>query len=253
MKLLFKFAILAVAIVAVAAWMLGKPAEKKKSADARSGVVEGAPLIAAGAPADAADEMTQPNPANNAEKGADDDAPLPERSQATRRVEGAPTEPAGNAGATAAVDESETSNADEPEYKPVAFDKLASFFYVPPPYYEMEAGTYELDGGLPASIKRLDGAKVEIVGYMLPLDYTREEGVRRFLLMRNQMMCCFGMPLQMNELMVVSMADGSGIKYYNDIPLSIYGKLEVGEKVEEGVVTSVYRVVADDVRPRAGY
>lgn len=49
----------------------------------------------------------------------------------------------------------------------------------------------EADKDIPADIKCLDGKKVVIRGFMLPLKVENEKATE-FLIMRNQGACCFG-------------------------------------------------------------
>ena len=90
---------------------------------------------------------------------------------------------------------------------------------------------------IPAPIKALNGKKVIVTGYMLPTKM--EKGlVTEFLLVSTPSACCYGVTPQMNEFIVVKMA--KGVKSVMDTPVEFYGKLLVGEVIEEGYLANIY-------------
>jgi len=137
--------------------------------------------------------------------------------------------------------EEATAPEDLREYVDLGFDKLTSYVYELP-----EPGTEQKRDQIPASVKKLDGTKVSLKGFMIPLK-TEGEDVIEFVLVRNQMACCFGMVPRINEWIHVRMAPGKAAPYALDIPITVFGKLEVGEVYENGYVMSVYRLECDRV------
>lgn len=109
-------------------------------------------------------------------------------------------------------------------------------------------GGFEYTEGmkLPDDVKALHGKKVAIAGYMMALDEV--ENIREFLLVESLWSCCFGTPPTVNQVLVVRIEGKKGIDYTSG-PIQIAGILDVGEKVEDGFVTSVYRLKADKVLP----
>lgn len=87
---------------------------------------------------------------------------------------------------------------------------------------------YEKDNVVPAKVMELDGKDVKVIGYMLPVDFDTGE-VRSFMLLNNQMGCCFGVMPRVNEFVYVEMPEGKSTKYMTDIPLRVTGKLKIGE------------------------
>ena len=87
---------------------------------------------------------------------------------------------------------------------------------------------YEKDNVVPAKVMELDGKDVKVIGYMLPVDFDSGE-VRSFMLLNNQMGCCFGVMPRVNEFVYVEMPEGKSAKYMTDIPLRVTGKLRIGE------------------------
>lgn len=124
----------------------------------------------------------------------------------------------------------------------LTFDKLASYQYV---YPDIQAGE-PLKDQIPESVKKLSGQDVSIQGFMIPVKLESDRVVE-FLLVRNQLACCFGVVPRMNEWLHIKMAPGKSSSYSVDLPITVYGRLDVGELVEEGVVMSLYRMEATEV------
>ena len=104
----------------------------------------------------------------------------------------------------------------------------------------VEAVTEKTNGIIPENVRKLNASSVAVKGYMLPLKV--EEGqVTEFLLMRDQSMCCFGTVPKINEWVSVKTI-GSGVKPIMDEPVTIFGKLHVGEIRENGYLVGIYRM-----------
>ncbi|MHC4222871.1 MAG: DUF3299 domain-containing protein [Planctomycetota bacterium] len=132
--------------------------------------------------------------------------------------------------------------AEEGAYVSVTFDRLASWIYT---YPEPEAKEGR-DGLFPVSIQKLDGRGVAIKGFMIPITVDGED-VTEFLLVRSRMFCCFGVMPKMNEWLHIKMAKGKKSPYAVDIPITVFGKMAVGEIIENGVVMSLYRMEGEEV------
>jgi hypothetical protein len=133
-----------------------------------------------------------------------------------------------------------TASGEEPDYREVGFDKLAGFEYrVPDPDSGAETPAPAGDQ-IPAAVKELNGRKVAVKGFMLPL---RLEGgtARDLLLMRDQSLCCFGAVPKVNEWISVKMT-GPGVKPVMDQVVTVEGRFQVGEFFENGVLVGIYRM-----------
>jgi hypothetical protein len=145
------------------------------------------------------------------------------------------------------------SSAPEPEPVPddapqslllnydLTFDDLASYRYEYP-----EDGRNPKKDQIPAKILKLDGKPISIKGFMIPLK-VRGEDVTEFVLVRNQHACCFGIVPAMNEWIHVIMDPERFAPYAIDIPITVFGKLEVGESFENGLLMSIYRMQSNQV------
>jgi len=130
-------------------------------------------------------------------------------------------------------------------YENVGFDRLAAFDYTPP-----ETETAKPTDQIPAPIKALDQRKVAVTGFMLPTKM--EKGlVKEFLLVKDAMMCCYGVMPKVNEWIVVKM-NGAGVKPLMDLPITFEGRLRVGEMFENGYLTGLYLLEGDRLVPGKG-
>ena len=123
-------------------------------------------------------------------------------------------------------------------YENVGFDRLAAYSYTPP-----ETETAGPSNQIPDRIKALDQKKVAVTGFMLPTKMDKGL-VTEFLLVKDPMMCCYGVMPRINEWIVVKMVTG-GVKPLMDIPITFEGKLKVGEMFENGYLTGVYLLEGD--------
>ena len=76
---------------------------------------------------------------------------------------------------------------------------------------------------------------------MIPLKNEGEDVVE-FVLVRNQNACCFGIVPAMNEWIHIKMEKEQVAPYAIDIPITVFGKLEVGESYENDLLMSIYRM-----------
>ena len=137
-------------------------------------------------------------------------------------------------------------------YEKVGFDRLASFTFTPPEADPAKPDLPPPSGAsqIPEKIKALNEQKVAVTGFMLPV---KMEGglVKEFLLVKDPMMCCYGVMPKLNEWVVVKMV-GSGVKPLMDIPTTFEGKLRVGEMYENGYLTGLYLLEGDQLAETKG-
>ena len=124
----------------------------------------------------------------------------------------------------------------------VGFDQLASFEFTPPNNDSTGPGSQPAvktgASQIPDRIKALNEKKVMVTGFMLPIKM--EQGlVKEFLLVKDPMMCCYGIMPKINEWVVVKMM-GSGVPPLMDVPIGFEGKLSVGELYDNGYLTGLY-------------
>jgi hypothetical protein len=131
------------------------------------------------------------------------------------------------------------------EYQKVGFDRLASFTYTPPEADPATPNAPPPSGAaqIPEKIKDLDQQKVAVTGFMLPV---KMDGglVKELLLVKDPMLCCYGVMPKLNEWVVVKMV-GKGVKPLMDVPITFEGRLRVGEMYENGYLTGLYLLEGD--------
>ena len=125
----------------------------------------------------------------------------------------------------------------------VGFEHLASFtFTAPTDPAAIPPGSVEK---IPANVRALDGKRVCVSGYMLPLKM--ENGlVREFLLIRSPMVSCYGVVPAPNEWVVVKMK-GKPTVTMMAVPLNFYGTLHIGAVYENEMFSGLYALEGEKV------
>ncbi len=130
------------------------------------------------------------------------------------------------------------------DYVTVSFDKLAGYtFEVPEGVQPTNSVETKPDGQIPADVQAFDQKKVSLTGFMLPLKV--DDGVvTEMLIMKDQSMCCYGAVPRINDWVSVKMKNG-GVKSVMDQAVTLYGKLKVGEMLENGYLVGIYEMEGD--------
>jgi hypothetical protein len=130
------------------------------------------------------------------------------------------------------------------DYLEVGFDQLAGYtFEVPEGVQPTNAVETKAAGQIPVEVKAFDQKKVAVKGFMLPLKV--DDGVvTEMLIMKDQSMCCYGSVPRINDWVSVKMKNG-GVKSVMDQPVTLYGKLKVGEMLENGYLVGIYQMEGD--------
>ncbi len=132
------------------------------------------------------------------------------------------------------------ARAAEAEVLVVGFDKLASYEFAPP---EDPAKAKEAEAQIPAKVREFNDKKVAVTGFMLPVKMDKGL-VTEFLLVKDPMMCCYGVMPKVNEWVVVKMV-GKGVPPLMDVPITFEGTLSVGQLYEGGYLTGLYLLKGD--------
>jgi hypothetical protein len=137
-----------------------------------------------------------------------------------------------------------------PGYVGVGFEKLAAFDFtltdalvkgVP----QGGAASAAPGSQIPEDIRKLDGQRVGIRGFLLPVKM--DDGLAvEFLLMRDRSFCCYGAPPKINQWITVHL-NGRGVKPVMDQVITVYGTLHVAEMRENGFLVGIYALNADKI------
>jgi hypothetical protein len=145
----------------------------------------------------------------------------------------------------------ESPRPDFASYKALPFDRLAAFPYGLAGQDSVwgSPGTGFKQGApkIPDDILAFNGAKAYVTGYMIPLDLMAGM-VHSFALVRSRMSCCYGQAPKLNEWVLIDLPKGKHTYLAQDVPLDVYGTLEVGERKEHGQVIGIYHMVMDMMR-----
>ncbi len=96
---------------------------------------------------------------------------------------------------------------------------------------------------IPDVIRQLDGRKVVVTGYMLPM---KMDGAltTEFLLVANSLLCCYGVVPPMNQWATVKMQK-RGVAPQSDVPIQVFGTLRVQTRIENGALSAIYHLEAE--------
>lgn len=114
-----------------------------------------------------------------------------------------------------------------------------------------ELGNFAYDadkgGNIPDDVKALNGAKLRLTGFMIPMD--QADTVTSFAMVPDLFACCFGQPPQIQHTIVATLPKGKSISYFAD-ELLVEGTLRVQEKREDGFIVSVFQLDVTSVKPK---
>jgi len=138
---------------------------------------------------------------------------------------------------------------DEDGFKTIGFEQLSAYeFQVSDELMNPSTNapvdlTARTEAQIPREIKALNETAVALKGFMLPL---KVEGglVTELLIMKDQSMCCFGTVPKINEWVSVKMVE-KGVKPIMDQPITLFGKLHVGEMRENGYLVGIYSMAGE--------
>jgi hypothetical protein len=99
---------------------------------------------------------------------------------------------------------------------------------------------------LTPKIEALAGQPIRIRGYILPT--FQQSGIRNFVLVRDNMECCFGPGAALYDCIVVEMAPGTSVEFTTR-PVTVEGTFGLREMLDfDGVVRAIYHLDAVSVR-----
>jgi len=124
-------------------------------------------------------------------------------------------------------------------YASIAYSQLAGFKFRPPPQpHASDQPPPDVLGQVPAAIRQLDGRKIVLTGFMLPLKL--EKGLAtEFFFLSSPTACCYGIMPDPNEWMFVKMRD-EGLPAIQDVPMFLAGRLHVRARWDEGYLIGIY-------------
>lgn len=134
------------------------------------------------------------------------------------------------------------------QYRHVTFNLLSSFPYGEAP--GADPSVVPVSEVVPQEVQRLDGQRVGVGGFMLPLDFNGQ-GVSEFVLNASYDMCYFGAPTAPNQFVVVKMKNARRTRFVHT-PIIVFGTLTLVPERRDGRLVSLYRMEADSIGIGAG-
>ncbi len=120
---------------------------------------------------------------------------------------------------------------DKNRLKDISFDTIK---------FDIEKDAPYIEGMLTKEITALEGQLVRIRGYMLPS--FQQSGIKKFVLVRDNMECCFGPGAALYDCIIVEM-QGSSSAEYSVRPIAVEGIFKVSEfKGPDGKHLAIYHI-----------
>ena len=121
--------------------------------------------------------------------------------------------------------------------KEVTFDEIA---------LDLKKGDPYDSSLLTDKVKKLDGKTIRLRGYILPS--FQQTGIKQFILVRDNMECCFGPGALLHDCVVVEMV-GSATTSYTVRPVSVEGNFTIRElKGPDGNYLAIYHLDGKQVK-----
>lgn len=147
----------------------------------------------------------------------------------------APTDPAERA----ALAVEAPAPGDKAGHTSITFSELSDF-----PFETDEDGKIVAGSVLPENIAKLDQTRVAVSGYVVPIEF-KEDKVSGLILVRNQLLCCYGEEPKLNEWIFVTV--DPPVEMVTERPVTLFGNFSASPDLEDGQVFSLYRMEATDM------
>jgi len=131
-----------------------------------------------------------------------------------------------------------------PGAKVVSFKQLSNFAYVP----SGAEVTTPPQIPYPPDVLALQGQRVAVRGYLLPMDFDQKGIIAFFLMARPDQGCCFGSGLALNEWIDVRWKGKPLTKFNGTVPVTVIGTLDVKPDISGGAIGSLYHMEGVELR-----
>jgi hypothetical protein len=114
--------------------------------------------------------------------------------------------------------------------------------------FEIVKGGKFDEGMLTKEIKALHKQPVRLRGYILPNSVYKSSGIDQFVLVRDNMECCFGPGAAIYDCVLVTMEKGKTTDFTTK-PVAVRGKFEIEEfKFPDGSLAAIYKLTASEAK-----
>ena len=113
-----------------------------------------------------------------------------------------------------------------------------------------ELGNFEYDaekgGPVPADVQALDGMRIHLSGFMMPLQ--QSEMMTEFALVPSLTSCCYGQPPGVQHIVTVHCPKDAAARFVSE-PVSVEGTLKVLVEREDNYTVNIFEVNGATVKP----
>lgn len=114
--------------------------------------------------------------------------------------------------------------------------------------FDIEKGGQFVRSMLTKAIEDLNKKPMRIRGYILPASVYKQTGITEFVLVRDNMECCFGPGAAIYDCIIVQMEKGKTADF-KVRPVAVQGKFEIEElKYPDGTLYAIYKLIASEVK-----
>jgi hypothetical protein len=131
-------------------------------------------------------------------------------------------------------------------YAPLSFASMSKFVYEVD--WDKDGKKFDLSAfarRVPVSVRLMDGLPAAVEGFMIPTVVNEENQVTEFLLLPDQMSCCFGKAPEANGWVVVTAP--KGVEIMMDRIIRVTGAMAVEEKWDEEFFVGLYHMICDKI------
>ena len=132
------------------------------------------------------------------------------------------------------------------QFEPLAFRDISDFTY--DVNWERDGIEFDFTSysqRVPKHLREKSGRTVAVEGFMLPTVVDENNMVKEFLLLPDQMSCCFGKSPEANGWVVVSSSDG--VEVLMDQIIRVNGNLTVEERWDEEYFVGLYHLDCESI------
>ena len=131
-------------------------------------------------------------------------------------------------------------------YAPLSFASMSKFAYEVD--WEKDGIKFDLSAfarRVPVTVRQMDGLAAAVEGFMIPTVVNEDNKVTEFLLLPDQMSCCFGKAPEANGWVVVTAP--KGVEIMMDRIIRVTGTMAVEEKWDEEFFVGLYHMTCDKI------
>lgn len=115
---------------------------------------------------------------------------------------------------------------------------------------ELEKDEPYADSKMTDAVRKLNGQKIKLRGYILPNSVFQQKGIKQFVLVRDNKECCFGPGAALYDCVIVDMEEGKTVDFTTRI-VTVSGKFVIDTetyKYDNGKNFAIYKITANGMQ-----